>query len=72
MYWEKNTPHFHAIYNEFDCKYDLPDLKILDGYLPKRANNMVIEWATLHKDESLVNWDGAIQNKSLNKIEPLK
>ena len=76
MFWEKNTkhhtPHFHAIYNEFDCKYEIPNLDVLDGYLPKRANKMVIEWAKLHMDELLGNWDRAIQNKSLRKIEPLK
>ncbi len=76
MYWEKNTqhhaPHFHAIYNEFDCKYEIPNLFVLDGSLPKRANNMVVEWAKLHMDELLLNWDRAKQNKSLNKIEPLK
>lgn len=76
MYWERDTkhhtPHFHAIYNEFDCKYEIPNLNVLDGKLPKRAHGMVTEWAKLHMDELVRNWEKAVQNKPIDKIKPLK
>ena len=75
MYWEGKTrhhsPHFHAIYNEFDCKYEIPSLKVLDGKLPNRAHKLVIEWANLHRDELVNNWERVLRHQPLNKIEPL-
>ena len=75
MYWEKatkhRTPHFHAIYNEFDCKYEIPNLNILDGALPNKAHKMVIDWANIHMVELIDNWNFAILNESLKKIDPL-
>jgi len=75
MFWERDTehhtPHFHAIYNEFDCKYEIPNLKILDGKLPGKAHKLVMEWAKKHIKELEANWKLAIKNESLRKIEPL-
>jgi hypothetical protein len=75
IYWERDTqhhiPHFHAIYNEFDCKYGIPKLNILDGSLPNKAHRMVIEWASKHLYELDENWKLAIKNEPINKIEPL-
>lgn len=75
MYWERDTkhrsPHFHAIYNEFDCKYAIPKLNILDGVLPNKAHRMVIDWAKKHIEELEANWNLAIKNEPLKKIEPL-
>ncbi len=75
MYWERNTehhsPHFHAIYNEFDCKYEIPNLNILDGVLPNKAHRMVLDWAKNHIKELETNWKLAIRNEPLKKIKPL-
>ena len=75
MYWERNTehhsPHFHAIYNEFDCKYDIPSLKILDGGLPNKAHKLVTEWAEQHIKELEDNWYSAIKKEPMKKIDPL-
>ncbi len=52
MYWERKTEHhsahFHEIYNEFDCKYSIPKLSIMEGSLPNKAHRMVISWAKKH------------------------
>lgn len=75
MYWERgtehHTPHFHAIYNEFDCKYNIPGLNVIDGYLPAKAHKLVLEWAQQHIIELEKNWDSAIKNEPLRKINPL-
>ena len=75
MYWERDTghhtPHFHAIYNEFDCKYEIPNLNIIEGKLPNNAHRLVLEWAKEHIKELDENWKLAIKNESLKKIEPL-
>jgi hypothetical protein len=33
---------------------------------------LVIEWASIHQDELLKNWDDARNKKPLNNIEPLR
>lgn len=75
MYWERDTkhksPHFHAIYNEFDCKYGLPELEIIDGKLPNKAHKLVVDWANEHLKELEANWKLAVKNEPLNKIKPL-
>jgi hypothetical protein len=39
--------------------------------LPKRASQLVLEWARLHQDELLVDWRKAQIGEAPDKIEPL-
>ena len=45
---------------------------ILEGKLPPRVFGLVVEWATIHKDELYGDWELAKQKKPLSPIEPLK
>ncbi|MEX8548539.1 MAG: DUF4160 domain-containing protein [Mucilaginibacter sp.] len=73
MYFgDHNPPHFHAIYQEDVAEYDINTLTILVGSLPPRAHAMVLEWASLHRDELMENWKLATAMKEIHKIEPLK
>ena len=45
---------------------------VIQGCLPSRAHEMVLEWASLHRDELLEDWKLAIEKKVIKKIEPLK
>ena len=67
-------PHFHAEYAEFSAQISIRDLGILDGYLPPKALGLVVEWASIHKDELLKNWENLKKdgNGLFKKIEPLK
>ena len=49
-------PHFHARYGEFEVTLDISTQEILEGQLPRRALNLVQEWAMMHKEELLENW----------------
>ena len=46
--------------------------RILSGDFPRRAGDLVFEWAALHRDELLTNWELARQRKPLRKIDPLE
>ena len=73
MYFDDhNPPHFHAKYGDFEALISIKDFSVIEGQIPSRALGMVIEWASLHQNELMVNWNNAIENKSLDKIEPLK
>lgn len=71
FYDEHNPPHFHARYGSYKLSIDIRSLSVLEGRFPPRALGLVIEWASLHRNELLDNWDLARERKTLSKIEPL-
>ncbi len=72
FYKDHNPPHFHAEYGDDEVLIKIEDLSIYRGHLPARALGLVIEWASEHQQELMVNWENARQEQLLNKIEPLK
>ena len=69
---DHNPPHFHAFYGEDVVLVNIIDLSIFAGSLPPRALGLVIEWATIHRQELLDNWYQAREHHPLDKIEPLR
>lgn len=73
MYFnDHNPPHFHAKYGDEEALIAIKDFSVIEGQLSSRALGMVIEWASLHQEELIDNWKKAMENLSLDKIEPLK
>jgi hypothetical protein len=73
IYWnDHNPPHFHAEYGEHEILIKIDDLSIYSEYFPSRAFGLLMEWALLHKEELMENWNLAQRDLQLNKIEPLK
>ncbi len=73
MYFgDHNPPHFHAVYQDATAEYDINTLSVINGELPTRAHAMVLEWASLHRDELIEDWRLASEMKEIKKIEPLK
>lgn len=70
-YDEHNPPHFHVKYNEHRATFLINELKIQDGFLPKKVIALVLEWAFDHRDELAENWELAQSGKEPKKIEPL-
>ena len=64
-------PHFHARYGEFEATVDIGTLEVLEGQLPRRALNLVREWAMMHREELLEDWRFCRENTVPAKIEPL-
>jgi hypothetical protein len=72
MYFdEHNPPHFHAKYGSHKISVEI-ETGIVKGTFPKRALRAVLDWYDLHKDELIKDWELAINDKPLNKIEPLE
>jgi hypothetical protein len=73
LYWsDHNPPHFHATYGEHQAEFEIRTLGLLRGKLPAKATSLVIEWAALHQQELLEQWDLARSHLPLGKIEPLQ
>jgi hypothetical protein len=73
MYYNDHMPpHFHAEYGEHEAIYEIDTLDIMRGSLPRRAHALVLEWATLHRNELRDDWARARMEKPLMEIEGLE
>ena len=73
MYYDDhNPPHFHAIYGGYKAVIGIQDSAILEGDLPPKAVGLVMEWAKLHRNELLKDWDRARNKQSMFQIKPLE
>ncbi|MCG8450193.1 MAG: DUF4160 domain-containing protein [Pirellulales bacterium] len=72
MYYRDHTPpHFHAEYGEHEITVEI-ESGVVEGRFPRRALAAVLDWYAQHRDELLVNWQLAIQEQPLNRIDPLE
>ncbi|MDD4959855.1 MAG: DUF4160 domain-containing protein [Gallionella sp.] len=51
---------------------EIKALKIIEGELPRRAAQLVLDWAELHQAELLADWDLCQNNRHPEAIAPLK
>ncbi len=73
MYFDDHSPaHFHAYYGDDSAVIEIETLRILKGKLPQRVLGLVLEWASLHRDELLQDWTLAEHHKPLKNIAPLE
>lgn len=64
---EHNPPHFHALYGEYNGSFDIETLEMIEGDLPKKAQNLIKEWGEKYKPDIKAMWE----NKKLKKLPPL-
>ncbi len=72
FYREHQPPHFHAVYGEYEALVTIDTISVLWGRLPPRALGLVVEWASIHREELKKVWQQAMEHQQLGKIEPLK
>ena len=65
---EHNPPHFHVVYGEYIGAFDIQTLKLIEGDLPAKAQALVREWATDHKEALLKIWN----TQEFVKLPPLE
>lgn len=67
-----HKPHFHAYYQEDEAIYEIENIELISGTLPKRQKRLVEAWAELHQKELLKDWNRLQNGKSPLPIDPLK
>jgi Domain of unknown function (DUF4160) len=73
MYYRDHPPpHFHVRYGEQRAIISIGSLTLLEGRLSPRALGLVIEWASLHQEELMEDWERARKQESLIPIVPLE
>ncbi len=65
---DHNPPHIHAVYGEYNGLFDIQKLEIIEGDLPKRAVDLVMEWTSNHQQELINIWE----TKEFHKLPGLK
>lgn len=71
FYSEHGVPHFHAVYGDHEVSVEIETSRV-HGQFPSRALRLVMEWASLHKNELLANWQRARDGQPLERIAPLE
>ena len=57
MFWGDHAPpHFHALYGEYEVIVNIRTLGIIKGFMPRRALALILEWASLHREELMEDW----------------
>lgn len=69
---EHAPPHFHAEYGEFRAVIDIRTLSLIEGKLPRRALELILDWAELHQTELLEDWVLCQRNEPPATIAPLE
>ena len=65
---EHEPSHLHALYGECVGIFNLQTMEMMEGDLPKRAQELVREWMLLHREELQKMWD----SQNHQKLPPLK
>ena len=69
---EHAPPHFHVQYAECTAEIEIETLRTIRGTLPRRALALVLEWAAIHREQLLTNWEHCRKHEQPLQIEPLE
>lgn len=73
MFWGDHAPpHFHALYGEYEVLINIQTLEVMKGSMPRRALILVLEWASIHREELAEDWKLCEMKQSPMKIAPLE
>lgn len=64
---EHDPSHIHALYGEYVGIFDLQSMKMTEGDLPRKAQDLIEEWLGKHQKDLLEMWE----TQKLRKLPPL-
>jgi hypothetical protein len=73
MYWKDHAPpHFHVEFGGARAVVSIVDLSITRGHLPSRATRLILEWAEMHRQELIENWELCAKGLTPRTIQALE
>lgn len=69
---EHAPPHFHVVYGDHEATIAIQTLELMEGKMPRRALELVLDWAELHQTELLENWNLCQKHQQPKKVDPLQ
>ena len=64
---EHEPSHIHALYGEYMGEFNIRTMEMIEGDLPKKAQELVRKWLTLHQDALQSMWE----RQQIEKLPPL-
>ena len=64
---EHEPSHIHALYGEYMGEFNIKTMKMIQGDLPRKAQELVTEWLSIHQAELQEMWD----SQTVRKLPPL-
>ena len=64
---EHEPSHIHALYGEYLGEFNILTMEMIQGDLPKKAQELVREWLSLHQSELQEMWE----KQQIWKLPPL-
>ena len=64
---EHEPSHIHALYGEYMGEFNVRTLEMIQGDLPKKAQELVQEWLSMYQNELQAMWD----QQQIQKLPPL-
>ena len=71
-YSDHDPPHFHVRYSGQKALIAIETLALLRGRLSPRALGLVTEWAAMHREALMEDWNLARSEAQLKPIAPLE
>lgn len=65
---EHEPSHIHALYGEYIGEFNVRTMEMIQGDLPKKAQELVREWLAIHQSELQRMWD----SQQIGKLPPLE
>ena len=65
---EHEPSHIHALYGEYLGEFNIRTMEMIQGDLPKKAQDMVREWLSVYQNELQAMWD----TQQITKLPPLE
>lgn len=65
-------PCIHAQYQDHQALFSINKCSLEQGKFPSKQRKLVEAWMELHIDELMADWEFAINNEEIYKIDPLK
>ena len=69
---QHSTPHIHVHYQDDSAVIEIPTGTVLEGSLPPAKQKLVDAWVELRKEELMADWELAVNDDSVFKIDPLR
>lgn len=64
---EHEPSHIHALYGEYVGCFNIKTMEMIEGDLPRKAQELVVEWLTQHQSELQEMWE----TQNIQKLPPL-
>jgi hypothetical protein len=71
-YRDHLPPYFHAEYGEYELVVGIMPIVVREGAAPARVRSMVLEWAAVHRQALLADWqrcEGGLEPEAIPSLE---